>query len=531
MSETNLNKLELPSTSTKSLEFSDTYTINTHYQAPKWILLGFAALYLILISTETKLFSLFGITSPESFSIASLLFTGLLLFPAFILTKRALYFKKHPEQTITITKDKIHTPRRVGTKKYLDINLKDIRAVDTRGKDSHAFHVIQTQKETVCYPKKFFNNTKSWKKIPEIILQNIAQLESGTTKLAQIRAQAKLSKKIFNTKAPATLSLGILTLITYLIFSGKDLLFSFSMAGIGANSSQLVLEHGEYFRLITSGFIHAGYLHLFLNLAALFTLGYLVEGLLGSGAILAIFFSSLLAGSFGSALNEITLSVGASAGVFGLLGSFLILNIKYHKLLPAGLSMSYRWWIIILGFNFLLPVLIPRIDSIAHIAGFFGGIILTFLLTKKLKLAPYQGKAMWGNYLGCTLTTLAVLAGLQAYFKLSNLENKERANQVIIQEFLDQPGITSRELNQFAWEVAITDSTPTSMLALAEQASLRSLKEEPYLYLLDTLATIWYRQGKFEKAILLEEIALGNAESKGEREFYSSQLLKFRTQQ
>ena len=86
-------------------------------------------------------------------------------------------------------------------------------------------------------------------------------------------------------------------------------------------------EGGEPFRIITGAFLHAGPLHLLLNMFALYVLGTLIEPAIGTLRFVAIYFAALLAGSFGALLatdpNEVT--VGASGAIFGLMGAAFVI--------------------------------------------------------------------------------------------------------------------------------------------------------------------------------------------------------------
>ena len=92
----------------------------------------------------------------------------------------------------------------------------------------------------------------------------------------------------------------------------------------GALFGPLVAE-GEWWRLITSGFLHANLLHLALNMVLLFQLGGILEPALGKVRFAAVYFTSLLCGSFGvMVLDPNSPTVGASGAVFGLMGALFI---------------------------------------------------------------------------------------------------------------------------------------------------------------------------------------------------------------
>jgi membrane associated rhomboid family serine protease len=84
---------------------------------------------------------------------------------------------------------------------------------------------------------------------------------------------------------------------------------------------------GEYYRLITSGFMHGGVIHILLNMYVLYWLGTMIEPALGHVRFAALYLTSLLCGSFGALLlSPEKFTVGASGAVFGLMGAAFIMQ-------------------------------------------------------------------------------------------------------------------------------------------------------------------------------------------------------------
>src|SRR4051794_6784347 len=96
----------------------------------------------------------------------------------------------------------------------------------------------------------------------------------------------------------------------------------------------------QYYRLITSGFLHAGFLHIAFNMYLLWILGRLLEPAIGGLRFAAIYFTSLLAGSFGALLVDPDVhSLGASGAVFGLMGAaFVELRARGFDPLRSGIG-------------------------------------------------------------------------------------------------------------------------------------------------------------------------------------------------
>ncbi|HEX6752168.1 MAG TPA: rhomboid family intramembrane serine protease [Solirubrobacterales bacterium] len=105
--------------------------------------------------------------------------------------------------------------------------------------------------------------------------------------------------------------------------------------GLGVGNSSVAIDfglygpfvaEGEWYRLLTGGFLHASLFHIGFNMFALYFLGRLLEPSIGTPRFLAVYFASLFGGAFGALLlTPNALTVGASGAIFGLFGAaFLI---------------------------------------------------------------------------------------------------------------------------------------------------------------------------------------------------------------
>jgi membrane associated rhomboid family serine protease len=171
------------------------------------------------------------------------------------------------------------------------------------------------------------------------------------------------------------------------------------MESLGANESGMVFAGHQPWRLLTSMFLHAGELHLFFNMASLFSLGTLVERLSGPGKFLLIYFAAGLLGSLFSALNpEGIASVGASGAIFGLAGALVALKFRRPKAFPAGLAgriFSSLVGPIALTFGLGLMLNLSsgpvRLDNWAHFGGLFAGFGLAWLWPSLMQ-KPLRGR-------------------------------------------------------------------------------------------------------------------------------------------
>lgn len=151
----------------------------------------------------------------------------------------------------------------------------------------------------------------------------------------------------------------------------------------GANSASAVVVDGQWWRLLTSAFLHAGLLHLALNMLGLWGAGRQVCRWLGNGPFLLVYLGAALAGSALSlhAGAQHTISVGASGAVFGVLGALLVVVWRNRARLPLVLTRN----LLLSQGLFVLYMLAQGfgrqgIDNAAHLGGLLAGAAMAALL-------------------------------------------------------------------------------------------------------------------------------------------------------
>ncbi len=172
----------------------------------------------------------------------------------------------------------------------------------------------------------------------------------------------------------------ILTYLLYYFSNGNinlEAMFSVNAAAIKA---------GEYYRLITGTFLHAGPLympiHLLFNMYALYIIGSQVENFVGRWKYLIIYLASALLGSLLSTVILHANSIGASGAIFGLMGSLAYFGYHYRVYFGNILKSQIIPLIII---NLLMGFMFSGIDNVAHIGGLIGGILATMAVGLKHK--------------------------------------------------------------------------------------------------------------------------------------------------
>jgi rhomboid protease GluP len=158
-----------------------------------------------------------------------------------------------------------------------------------------------------------------------------------------------------------------------------DLATGNQLIELGADQRDLVLS-GQWWRPLTSMFLHGGWAHVLLNSWALYQLGSLFEILLGSRSLLSVFLVTGLAGSFASLWWSNHPSVGASGAIFGLMGALIAFLFRRRRMLTPAAKSLLGQLVLWAGINVYLGLSMPQIDNAAHFGGCAAGLLLGLLL-------------------------------------------------------------------------------------------------------------------------------------------------------
>lgn len=155
-----------------------------------------------------------------------------------------------------------------------------------------------------------------------------------------------------------------------------------TLINFGAIYNPLV-KSGQYYRIITSAFVHIGMLHLLCNMYSLFIIGPQIEQFYGKIKYFIIYFFSIIMGSLFTIVlsNTNTVSAGASGAIFGLLGSLLYFGIHYRGYIGNSIVNQV---LPILILNLFITFSTPHISAPAHIGGLIGGYLISYSLGANL---------------------------------------------------------------------------------------------------------------------------------------------------
>ncbi len=178
--------------------------------------------------------------------------------------------------------------------------------------------------------------------------------------------------------------------------------------GLGqlTNGDLIGVAEGQYWRLLTGGFLHdpSNILHIGFNMYILYWLGTMLEPVLGNVRFAALYFASLLAGSFGALIAAPhSLTVGASGAVFGLMAAAVVFQ------RARGIDPWRSGLVPVILFNLALPFVVPGLNiSIgAHVGGLIGGAVAALAIER---LGAMRRGDLW-PVLACTAVGVVSIIG------------------------------------------------------------------------------------------------------------------------
>ena len=212
--------------------------------------------------------------------------------------------------------------------------------------------------------------------------------------------------EIFRIKKPivtyALIVINVLIFILMYMF-GNGSTDAITLLAFGANYGPLV-EAGQWWRLITSSFLHIGILHLICNMYCLYIVGPQLESFFGKVKFLFIYLISGIIGSLFSVLFTDSISAGASGAIFGLFGALLYFGYHYRVYLGSVIKSQLIPLIVL---NLMIGFMSSGIDNSAHIGGLIGGALSSIAVGVKYKSTNFEKINGW--------IVLGILLGFLGY--------------------------------------------------------------------------------------------------------------------
>ncbi|MGH9666501.1 MAG: rhomboid family intramembrane serine protease [Bryobacteraceae bacterium] len=174
-----------------------------------------------------------------------------------------------------------------------------------------------------------------------------------------------------------------------------------TLFNFGAKSRQAIFA-GQWWRLVTAGFLHGGIVHILMNSWVLFDVGASAEEMYGASRLIVIYFVSTVTGFLVSAYWSPAISVGASAPIMGLIGAMIALGMRSTTPMGSAIRGFYIRWAI---FGLVLG-LMPGVDNAAHLGGIAGGFLVGYIAGAP-KLVNNWAEKFWRAASGVSLALTA----------------------------------------------------------------------------------------------------------------------------
>lgn len=166
------------------------------------------------------------------------------------------------------------------------------------------------------------------------------------------------------------------------------------------------VTNGEWYRLVTAGFVHYGVIHVGFNMVLLYRFGEMLERAVGRVQFVALYLAALLAGSFGALLLSPTaLTAGASGAVFGLVGAAAV------GMRQRGVNVWQSGVGGLLVINLVITFVIPGISIGGHLGGLAGGAVTGSVM---LRPRPSRRTAAEGVAVALVIAAAAAVGGVWA---------------------------------------------------------------------------------------------------------------------
>lgn len=444
------------------------------------------------------------------------------------------YSRSRPLGPIKFFDRYIELPTSVHGNARRQIPYDDILFIRMGGHPPHLRILVESREHLFFFDQSSFVDPAG----PELVFlelrRRILNLPQGREIIQRMREREQITGKALALRPWATqILLGIIAVIylnqTFTQSQGNIASPLFDIVAWGAVVPQLVRE-GELYRLLSANFLHMSTVHIVVNGIALFSLGSVMERFLGWERFIVVYLLSGLGATVVSSLSHpMTAAAGASGCILGIFGALAVVNIKYWHELPMGFfRQPKRWWVFIIGINAALPILFPVVDVAGHLGGLAVGMLVTWLLLRGHDATPSAPAGTVVRTLALALIAMfAVGVGTAVVMRGQYNAAKRSEYTVMFAEQMLAKEADGRYLNDLAYSIALSPEANEEQLALAEKMAQRALGEGPQLSWMedtwlkltntmpqadelyriatqDTLATVYFRQGRADEAARLE---------------------------
>jgi rhomboid protease GluP len=172
------------------------------------------------------------------------------------------------------------------------------------------------------------------------------------------------------------MAVALLLLVNSALFIAITVSGSRMLPQYGAKWLPAILS-GDWYRLITAGYLHTQFFHILMNMMGLYNIGPIVEEIYGTRRMFALYTVATIVGFILSCMwSPRVPSLGASAGIFGLLGALIAYGMHSKSAIARHLQTQC---LMNAGIGFVMGGLLPQIDNAAHLGGLAGGFAVAYL--------------------------------------------------------------------------------------------------------------------------------------------------------
>lgn len=283
------------------------------------------------------------------------------------------------------------------------------------------------EQETERFQRDLLNNPVSYDlSLPDAAKENIIA-KTKVNFIHLINSKKKEMQNIFSFGKPVFTYIFMVINVLYFIYMEMNggTTSTETLIQFGAKYNPAIILDGEWWRLVSAMFIHIGFIHLALNMLAVFYLGVAIEKIFGNARFVFIYFIAGIGGSLASFSFTTSISAGASGAIFGLFGAFLYFGVIHKRLFFQTIGTSI---LLILAINLVIGLSFEQVDMAAHVGGLLAGFLAAAIV-------GMPGKKRALNQLAIAIGTLLLFIFI-GYYGVSANENSQSFQLLEIQEHL-----------------------------------------------------------------------------------------------
>lgn len=344
-----------------------------------------------------------------------------------IIRLTALSLSEGIKQKEAVVKQAINISQLLNIKdNLLNIHFSDDQTVEVQSNNYYQA-LVNGEYTTTFLNEDFKGFSNSIKPVGEN-LEN--ELKRRELKILDLDSKRKKSSKFSLSMIGPTQVILLINALVFMLttFLVTDFGRSLTALMMGALYKNFIYGANEWWRLITAGFLHVDFFHILMNMIVLYQAGTIVERVFGKKQMFTIYMVSILSSSLLALvmMDGGTISLGASGGVFGLMGAIVVYLFSSNLVKVP----KVRNQILSTLFANLLISLLPGISFWGHLGGFIGGVLIAVAVSEAKSLKPAKIHAY--------ISTALIIIGMFIYsiFMDNNVYNvKSQMDKLSIQAY------------------------------------------------------------------------------------------------